>query len=111
MLHDLAQDTTIAATDNQNPLGVGVGVHGEVGNHLLVGEFIALGALDDVVQDEDSAVVGRLEDEDILVLALLVVQDLLDSQSHGLAYHVHRTVRFTRGLVRFRRPGPEDAAL
>jgi hypothetical protein len=41
--------------------------------------------LDDVVEHEDRAVVGGLKDEDILVLALLVVKNLLDLESHGLA--------------------------
>ena len=49
-----------------------------------VRELIALSALDDIVQDEDSAVVTALEDEDILVLGLLVVQDLVDLEVHGL---------------------------
>jgi hypothetical protein len=47
-------------------------------------ELVTLGALDDVVQDEDHAIVGRFEDEDILVLALLVVKNLLDLEGHGL---------------------------
>ena len=56
-----------------------------MGDHLLVCELIALSALDDVVQHQDSAVVGRLEDEDVLVLALLVAEDVLDFEGHGLA--------------------------
>lgn len=47
-------------------------------------ELIALGALDDVVQDEHGAVIAALEDQDILVLGLLVVQDLVDLEGHGL---------------------------
>ena len=58
VLDDLTEDTTVTTTDDQDLLGVGVGVHGEVGDHLLVGELITLGALDDVVQNEDGAVVG-----------------------------------------------------
>lgn len=50
-----------------------------------VRELIALGALDDVVENKDRAVVGRLEDEDVLVLALLVMKNLLDLEGHGLA--------------------------
>lgn len=85
MLDDLAEDTTITTTDDQNLLGVWVGVHRQVGDHLLVCELIPLGALDDVVENENGAVVGGLEDEDILVLALLVVENILDLEGHGLA--------------------------
>lgn len=85
VLDDLTEDTTITTADNEDLLGVGVGVHGEVGDHLLVGELIALGALNDVVEDEDVAMVSGLEDQDILIQALLVVKDLLDLEGHGLA--------------------------
>lgn len=84
VLDDLTEDTTVTATNDENLLGVGVGVHGEVSDHLLVGELIALGALDNVVQDENGTVVTALEDEDILVLGLLVVNDLVDLEAHGL---------------------------
>lgn len=53
-------------------------------DHLLIAELVALGALDDVVEDEHDAVVGRLEDEDVLEFGLLVVQDLVDFERHGL---------------------------
>lgn len=85
VLDDLTEDTAVTTTDNKDLLGAGVGVHGQVGDHLLVRELVALSALDDIVQDEDHAVVGRLEDEDILVLGLLVVDDLVDLEGHGLA--------------------------
>jgi hypothetical protein len=85
VLDNLTENTTVATTNDKNLLGVGVGVEGKVGNHLLVGELIALGALDDVVEDENVAEVGGLEDEDVLVLALLVGEDLLNSEGHGMA--------------------------
>lgn len=85
VLDNLTEDTTVTATNDEDLLGVGVGVEGKVGNHLLVGELIALGALDDIVEDEDVAIVGGLENKHILVLALLVMQDLLDLEGHGLA--------------------------
>lgn len=85
MLDDLAQDAAVAAANDEHLLGVGVRVHSEVGNHLLVGKLVAFGALDDVVEDEDVAVVGRLEDEHVLVLGLFVVQHLFDLEGHGLA--------------------------
>jgi len=66
VLDDLTEDTTVTTADDQDLLGVGVGVHSQVGDHLLVSalllaivhgfpsgydvrELIALGALDDVV--------------------------------------------------------------
>jgi hypothetical protein len=52
---------------------------------VVIRELIPLGGLDDVIQDQDSPVVGGLEDEDVLVFALLVVEDLLDLEGHGLA--------------------------
>ena len=43
MLDDLTEDTAVAATNNKNLLGVGVGVHCKMGDHLLVaGEAILL---------------------------------------------------------------------
>lgn len=85
VLDNLTQDTTIASSDDQDLLGVRMGVHGDVGHHLLVGEFIALSGLDDSVEDEDVAVGGRLEDEDVLEEGLLDVEDLLNLEGHGLA--------------------------
>lgn len=84
VLDNLTEDTAVTATNDEDLLGVGVGVHGEVGDHLLVRELIALSALDNVVQDKNSTVVAALEDEDILVLGLLVVNDLVDLEAHGL---------------------------
>lgn len=84
VLDDLTEDTTVTATDDQDLLGVGVGEHGQVGDHLLVRELVVLGALDDIIQDQHVAVLLGLEDQDVLVLGLLVVEDLLDLQSHGL---------------------------
>ena len=49
-------------------------------------EFIPFGALDNVVEDEDCPVVAGLEDEHVLVFGLFVVQDLVDFESHGLAW-------------------------
>ena len=36
VLDDLTEDTTVTTTDDKDLLGVGVGVHGKVGDHLLV---------------------------------------------------------------------------
>ena len=50
-----------------------------------VRELVSLSALDDIVKDEDGAVVAALENENILVLGFLVVEDLVDLEVHGLA--------------------------
>lgn len=105
VLDDLAENTAVTTADDEDLLGVGVGVHGEVGDHFLVSmqenismrtnfqraevnedvrEFIALGALNDIVQNEDGAMVAALEDENVLVLRFLVVEDFLDLEGHGL---------------------------
>lgn len=105
VLDDFAEDTAVAAADDKDFLGVGVGVHGEVGDHFLVPalyqhsafqtyagtrrgnarELITLSALDDIVEHKDGAVIAALEDKNILVLGFLVVQDLVDLEVHGLA--------------------------
>ena len=85
VLDDLAQHTSITTANDQDLLWVWVREHGQVGDHLLVCELITLGALDDIVENQDVTVVGRFEDEDVLVFALLVVEDLLDLEGHCLA--------------------------
>lgn len=85
MLNDLTQHTTITTPDHQHLLGVRVRVHGQVRDHLLVGELVALGALDDMVQNQHGAVVAALEDEHVLEVGFLVVQDLVHLEVHGLA--------------------------
>ena len=47
-------------------------------------ELIALNALNSAVENEHVSVVGRLEDEDVLVETLLHVKDLLDPEGHRL---------------------------
>jgi len=84
VLDDLTQNTSITTTNDQDLLGVWVRVHCQVGDHLLVCELVTLSALDDIVKDQDGSVVGGFEDQDILVFALLVVDDVLDLQRHSL---------------------------
>ena len=56
-----------------------------MGNHFLVREFIPLGTLDHIVEDEHGTVVGGFEEEDVLVGGFLVVEDAVDAEGHGLA--------------------------
>ena len=56
---------------------------GDEGNSIR--ELISLCALNDIVQDEDGAMVAALEDHNILIFRLLVVEDLVDTEGHGLA--------------------------
>jgi hypothetical protein len=85
MLDDFPQNTSITATNDQNLLWAWVREHSQMCNHFLVGKLISLGALNDIIKDEDGSIVGRLENQDILVLTLLVVKNILDFESHGLA--------------------------
>jgi hypothetical protein len=55
---------------------------GEEGHSIR--ELITLGALDDVVKNKDGAIVAALEDKNVLILGLLVVEDLVDPEVHGL---------------------------
>jgi hypothetical protein len=66
VLDNLTEDTPVTSSDDEDLLGVGVGVHGKVSDHLLVGELVSLSALDDVVENENVAVIGGLEDEDLI---------------------------------------------
>lgn len=106
MLDNLTEDTAVAATNDKDLLGAGVREHGQVGDHLLVGELITLSALDDIVEDKDITIVGGLEDEDILVLALLVVQDLLDLEGHSLAFVGHTVLDRNASYPGLGRSGP-----
>lgn len=36
VLDDLTQNTAITTADDKNLLGIGVGIHSKVGNHLLI---------------------------------------------------------------------------
>lgn len=64
---NLTQNTAVTTTNHEDGFGVGVGVHGQVCDHLLIRKLVAFGALDDVVKDEDGAVVTALKDQDVLI--------------------------------------------
>lgn len=85
MLDNLAENAAVATPNDEHLLGIRVRVHGQVSDHLLVRELITLSSLDDIVQDEHVAIVGRFKYQDILILALFMVEDLLDLEGHGLA--------------------------
>jgi hypothetical protein len=53
-------------------------------DHLLVCELVPLGALDNIVKDQNGAIVSGFEDQDVLVFALFVVEDILDLQGQSL---------------------------
>lgn len=48
-------------------------------------KLVALGALDDVVQDEHGAVVGRFKDEYILIIGSFMVKNFFNFKGHCLA--------------------------
>ncbi len=51
---------------------------------MYIRELVALGALDDTVEDQDVTVRLGLENEDVLVKGLFDVEDLADLEGHGL---------------------------
>jgi hypothetical protein len=85
MLDNLSKDTSVTTTNNQDLLWVWVGVHGQVGDHLLVAarffasvsessslcggmnlrELVSLSGLDDAVENKNISVVGGFEDQDL----------------------------------------------
>lgn len=85
MLDNLPQNPSIPTTNHKHLLRAGMAHERQMRDHLLVAEFVALGTLDYVVEDQDGAVVCGFEDEDVLVLGFLVVEDLGDLEGHGLA--------------------------
>lgn len=84
VLDDLTENTTVTAANDKNLLGVGVGVEGEVGDHLLVSELITLGHLNGAVQNEDIAVVSALKDQDLSIASLAIVLFCLSSEINQL---------------------------
>ena len=62
-----------------------MGKERDVRHHFLVGEFVSFRALDDAVQDEDFAVVGGVEDENVLEGRWGVVENGFDLEGEGLA--------------------------
>ena len=42
VLDDFAEDTAVAASDDEDGFGIRVGVHGEVGYHFLVAIFFSV---------------------------------------------------------------------
>lgn len=43
MLDDLTQNTAITTADDKYLLGIGVGIHGKVGDHLLIARLPKIG--------------------------------------------------------------------
>jgi len=66
VLEDLADDTTVTTTDNQDSLGVRVREERDVSDGLLVSHFIEISDLDDTIKNEDIAKGLGLEDNDVL---------------------------------------------
>ena len=49
-----------------------------------VRKLVPLCALYDIVKDQYCAMIAGFKDEDVLILGFLVVEDLVDFESHGL---------------------------
>src|SRR5512141_1945519 len=68
VLEDLAKSPAVAAADDQDLGRPPVGSHGRVDQHLVVIELVALGRLDETVDEENAAVVLVTDDLDPLEL-------------------------------------------
>jgi hypothetical protein len=84
VFEDFTDDAAVSAANDEDRFWVWVGCEGEMCDHFLVGEFIALCALNRAIEDEDVAVRFGLEDEDVLICAFFDVEDALDAEGHGL---------------------------
>jgi len=72
MLAHFTQDATVATADDENALGVLVGMHRNVAKHFLVAALVTSGNLNDAVQKHDTTPGLRVEDDEILKLGLLL---------------------------------------
>ena len=62
-----------------------VGTERNVGEGLLVSKLVSFRSLEDAIEDQDAAVVGRLQDLDRVVMRRgRRVQDLVDLEGEGL---------------------------
>jgi len=61
MLDDLTQDASITATNDQNLLWIRMRIHSQMSDHLLVCELVSLGALNDIVKNQNGAIVSGFE--------------------------------------------------
>mmetsp|Transcript_23864 Transcript_23864/g.40829 ORF Transcript_23864/g.40829 Transcript_23864/m.40829 type:complete len:295 (+) Transcript_23864:981-1865(+) len=82
---NFAEDASVASSDDEDFFGVGMGVEGDVGHHFLIAAFIPFRTLNDPIQHEHLPILLRIKDENVLKLALLVIEHLLDLKSERLS--------------------------
>lgn len=90
VLDDLAENTTVTAADDEDLLGVRVGVHGQVGDHLLVAffqlagfiepgvylrELVTLSDLDGAVENEHITVISGFKDQNLFHVSKMLGKD------------------------------------
>jgi len=76
MFQHLANNSTVAAADNDNLPGVRMGMQHDMGEHFMVEQFVTLGDLDHAVKDQHLAEVRVLDHHDLLKRALAMVQNI-----------------------------------
>ena len=81
----LAQDTAIAAADDEHGLHVPVGEQGHVGEHFVIGELVPFRGLDDPVKGKNPAEGRVVEDDQVLEFGLLLVDDAGDLETLGVS--------------------------
>ena len=85
MPQHFAQDTAVAAADDQDLLRLAVGEQRHVGHHLVIDELIPRGELDDAVQHHHPAEILILEDYQLLVFGLAIEEDFVRLQADAEA--------------------------
>mmetsp|Transcript_36910 Transcript_36910/g.80794 ORF Transcript_36910/g.80794 Transcript_36910/m.80794 type:complete len:296 (+) Transcript_36910:2108-2995(+) len=86
VLRHFAKDAAVSAANNKYLLGIRMRVQRDVGNHFLVGEFIAFSDLNDTIEYKHSTMILALEDQHVLILGPMMIKDLINLKGHGLSW-------------------------
>ena len=66
MLQNSLEDSTVASTDDQNPLWVSMRQQRHMYKHFLINEFVCFGDLDCAIQYKNASVACAIENQDFL---------------------------------------------
>ncbi len=100
MLDDLADAAAVAAADHQHLFRRRMGEQGGMGDHVVIDEFVALGDHHQAVEEHHAAVVQRLDDVELLELALAGEQAPARLQGNADVFRVFFRVPEVHGVLR-----------